>query len=272
MAMLLLDEVFAKTWQHFPIACSTEKAPCDEEFWKHAIETIKAEHPDFLFMAEAYWDLEPRLQEAGFDFTYDKRVYDHLLNDEYDGLQARLKDAHISFLSRSVHFLENHDEARAAKLFTHEEHVPAALLGLAIPGLRMIHHGQLEGLRIHQRIQLRRRPAQIPDVKISLFYERLLMVLQQTLVGSGSPRILSQIETKNSVIGVIWTDHRHADIAIVNLGGEPVRAHFDWLCSAQGSVTSIFANDPEAHPAISWSGSILSIDLRPYAAHLLRFE
>ena len=34
--------------------------------------------PDFCFMAEVYWDLEWTLQQQGFDYTYDKRLYDRL--------------------------------------------------------------------------------------------------------------------------------------------------------------------------------------------------
>jgi hypothetical protein len=264
--------VFAKTWHNFPIAESMKPASFEEEFWSSAIETVKAERPEFLFMAEAYWDLEPKLQNLGFDFTYDKRVYDHLLNDEYNALQDRLTESNISFLNRSVHFLENHDEARAAKLFPYQEYLPAALLTLALPGMRLIHHGQMEGFRIHQRIQLRRRVAEIPDATIAKFYERLLTALRQSLVGQGTPMFLRQIEPQRSVIGITWTNNCHAYAAIVNLGGEVVAAKFHWPFPARRTVLSLFTTSPESHGAISWSGSILSMDLAPHAVHLLRFE
>ena len=40
---------------------------------------IKRRHPGFTFVAEVYWDMEWELQQAGFDFTYDKRLYDRLV-------------------------------------------------------------------------------------------------------------------------------------------------------------------------------------------------
>ena len=40
---------------------------------------MRAVHPDFLFAAEAYWDMESELQNQGFDFCYDKRLYDRIV-------------------------------------------------------------------------------------------------------------------------------------------------------------------------------------------------
>ncbi|MEI2725503.1 MAG: alpha-amylase family glycosyl hydrolase [Verrucomicrobiota bacterium] len=66
MAMLLLNDVFAKTWAHLP----TSEPPPTGEFWSEAIATVKQAQPGFLFMAEVYWGLEGRLQSLGFDYTY----------------------------------------------------------------------------------------------------------------------------------------------------------------------------------------------------------
>ncbi len=71
MAMLVLPEVFERTWG-IPT----------EPFWPDAIAKIKADHPGFLFMAEVYWDLEWELQQQGFDYTYDKRLYDRLVEGD----------------------------------------------------------------------------------------------------------------------------------------------------------------------------------------------
>src|SRR5207244_10657701 len=75
MAMLLLNDVFVNTWQRFPSLSSSTPA----EFWQAAIPAIKSEHPDFLFLAEVYWGLEPRLLSLGFDYKYDKTLYDVLV-------------------------------------------------------------------------------------------------------------------------------------------------------------------------------------------------
>jgi hypothetical protein len=67
MAMLIVPEVFERTWGLRP-------AP----FWPDAIRRVHARNPDFRFMAEVYWDMEWMLQQQGFDYTYDKRLYDRL--------------------------------------------------------------------------------------------------------------------------------------------------------------------------------------------------
>jgi hypothetical protein len=41
-----------------------------------ATKAVRDETPGFLFVAEAYWDLEWTLQQQGFDYTCDKRLYD----------------------------------------------------------------------------------------------------------------------------------------------------------------------------------------------------
>ena len=74
MAMLALNEVFGKVWGEV----LGKTRPPEAEFWTPAIDAVKAARPQFLFMAEVYWGLDRRLRELGFDFTYDKSLYDSL--------------------------------------------------------------------------------------------------------------------------------------------------------------------------------------------------
>ena len=67
MAMLVLPEVFERTWGTRP-----------QPFWPTAIQRVREQFPGFRFMAEVYWDLEWTLQQQGFDYAYDKRLYDRL--------------------------------------------------------------------------------------------------------------------------------------------------------------------------------------------------
>ena len=54
------------------------------------ISAIKKAHPEFIFIAEAYWDMEWELQQKGFDFCYDKRLYDRLENDNAESVRLHL--------------------------------------------------------------------------------------------------------------------------------------------------------------------------------------
>ncbi len=83
MAMLVLPDVFARTWEG-----RLGPDPVLDSFWKEAIPAVLARHPRFLFIAEAYWGLEDRLHEAGFHFSYDKELYDLLRNRDAPGRPA----------------------------------------------------------------------------------------------------------------------------------------------------------------------------------------
>jgi alpha amylase-like protein len=167
MAMLLLPEVFQRSWGLTP-------AP----FWPKAIAAVRRDHPGFAFLAEAYWDLEWELQQAGFDYCYDKRLYDRLRTADGVSIRAHLA-AGLDYQDRLARFLENHDEPRAAASFPWQRHQAAAIVTFFAPGLRFFHQGQLDGARVHLPIHLRRGPLERPNPDIAEFYDRLLAVLSK---------------------------------------------------------------------------------------------
>jgi glycosidase len=193
MAMLVLNDVFAKTWQNFP--AGKGPADADQEFWSAAISAVKAVHPDFLFLAEAYWGLESRLQGLGFEFTYDKTLYDRLISRDGQGVQQHLAGLHAVVLGKGAHFLENHDERRIASLIELAEHRAAALIIVTLPGLRFLHDGQLAGAERRIPVQLLRRPSEPEKPEIRSMYEQLLTTLPRTAFGP-------QAASRNSAITV----------------------------------------------------------------------
>jgi len=215
MAMLLLSDVFARNWDSFP--GSGPVAP--GEFWEDALAAVQ--RPGFLFMAEAYWDLEARLQEMGFDYTYDKRVTDFLMDRRPHELARHLIDKGDPFRQRSVHFLENHDERRVATRLSPAEHRVAALLILALPGLCLLHEGQLTGARVRVPVHLARRPAEPVDAVIAALYAEWLGTLAGTWVGRGRGEILVAAD----LIAVGWHgDGAEADVVALNLRDNPAQA------------------------------------------------
>jgi Alpha amylase, catalytic domain len=177
MAMLLLPEVIERTWGERSRPADGSR-PVGSAFWSLAIEAVRRDHPEFLFMAEVYWDLEEQLQQLGFDFTYDKRLYDRLRSGMAGAVRESLR-APVSFQDRSVRFLENHDEARAATAFAPDAHRAAAVVAYLLPGLRLFHEGQLEGRKVHVSMHLGRRPEEPLDVQLRDFYRRLLACLRR---------------------------------------------------------------------------------------------
>src|SRR5215213_5645783 len=134
MAMLLLNRVFAQTWG--------ERVgwPPPSEYWTDVIGAVRAAHPGFVFMAEAYWDLEHELQSLGFDFCYDKRLYDRLESGDAPSICQHLQ-ADLDYQNRLVRFLENHDEPRAAATFTPDRERAAAVVIATLPGALLWHEG-----------------------------------------------------------------------------------------------------------------------------------
>jgi hypothetical protein len=208
MAMLILPEVFLKTWGPRSLP-SDGSPPADSPFWPEAIARIRESRPEFLFLAEVYWDLEWTLQQQGFDYTYDKRLYDRLRARKGQEVRGHLQ-ADQDFQKKSVRFLENHDEPRAASAFPPSVHQAAALVTYFVPGMRFFHDGQLEGRRIQASLHLARRPQEPVDQDIQPFYRRLLECLQRPEPREGRWQLLACLPawngnpTSESMLAFAW--------------------------------------------------------------------
>jgi len=78
-------------------------------------------------------------------------------------------------LHRSLYFIENHDEPRAASVLGRSDNLAALALMLSIPGSVLIHEGQMEGK--HERLPVQRiRPLteEPADVALRDCYVQLL--------------------------------------------------------------------------------------------------
>ncbi|MDZ4659590.1 MAG: alpha-amylase family glycosyl hydrolase [Bythopirellula sp.] len=178
MAMLVLPEIFQQTWG-LPI----------EPFWPQAIQCVRKQVPEFCFLAEVYWDREWTLQQQGFDYTYDKRLYDRLRDKIARPVREHLY-AGLNYQDKLARFLENHDEPRAAAVFSPTVHQAAAVLTFLSPGLRFFQQGQLTGK--HKRISphLNRGPLEPVDNALEHFYDQLLSVLRRPVFREGSWQLL----------------------------------------------------------------------------------
>lgn len=169
MAMLVVNEVFSRTWPSVPNMTALP------EFWTVAIAAVKASHPDFLMIAEVYWEMEQRLLDLGFDFVYDKTFLDRVRAGQ---LAEYVSSRSPEFLRRSIPFLENHDEERIASVLSFEEHRHAAKLLLMLPGLPLIHEGQTSGACVRHSIHLHRRAPEPVGTRIAELYQNLFRARQ----------------------------------------------------------------------------------------------
>jgi len=216
MAMLILAEIFQHTWGATP-----------EPFWPKATAAVRARHPGFTFLAEVYWDLEATLQQQGFDYCYDKRLYDRLKAGRARPIREHLL-AGLDYQDRLARFLENHDEQRATAEFPWPQHRAAAIITFLSPGLRFFHQGQFEGARRHLPVHLSRGPEETTDPEIADFYARLLPLVNKR--GGFRDGAWSQLEpwpawsgnpSSDGFVACAWTgpdDERH--IVVVNYSAE----------------------------------------------------
>ena len=177
MAMLALNSVFSRTWGEQagpePVA----------EYWCEIIPAIKSDYPGFLFIAEAYWGLEWELQQQGFDFCYDKTLYDRLEHGTPEAVRLHLC-GDLGFQNKLLRFIENHDEPRAYATFGPKEHAIALVMS-TVPGAKLFHEGQFEGRQVRLPVFLARRPAEHFVRDLFCFYERLLETTSQSVFHDG---------------------------------------------------------------------------------------
>jgi hypothetical protein len=178
MAMLVLPDVFERTWGRRP-----------ESFWSQTILQVRNKFPEFCFMAEVYWDLEWTMQQEGFDYAYDKRLYDRLRDGQARPVREHFY-AGLDYQDKLARFLENHDEPRAAATFSGELHEAAAAITFLSPGLRFFHHGQFEGRKKRISPHLVRAPIEPRNEALAQFYDRLLNALKRATVRDGRWQLL----------------------------------------------------------------------------------
>lgn len=178
MAMLVLPEIFERTWG---IGCMP--------FWPEATRRVRERSPEFVFMAEVYWDLEWTLQQQGFDYTYDKRLYDRLREDHERPVREHFW-AGLDYQDKMARFLENHDEPRAAAVFSEGIHEAAATITFLSPGLRFFHQGQFEGRTKRISPHLGRAPSEPVNPRLAGFYSKLLGILRESAFRAGRWQLL----------------------------------------------------------------------------------
>jgi hypothetical protein len=228
MAMLMMNDIFERTWGE-----RAGELPADD-YWPAVIQGVRSRRADFVFMAEAYWDLEYALQHQGFDYCYDKRLYDRLVHEGAESVRGHLT-ADTGYQNRLVRFIENHDEPRAAATFPDGKAHAAAVATLAQTGARLVHEGQLDGRRVQLPVFLARRPDEEPDADLRAFYERLLGGLRDGVFRTGEWQLgeRSGWEGNASWENLVvwgWRDADARKLVVVNLGDAPAagRVSLPW--------------------------------------------
>ncbi|MEO6761708.1 MAG: alpha-amylase family glycosyl hydrolase [Candidatus Saccharimonadales bacterium] len=217
MAMLMLNDIFTKTW-------GDKAGPVPStEYWQEVISAVRLSRPDFIFLAEAYWDTEQTLLSQGFDYCYDKTLYDRLC--EGGSISDHLAGS-ASYQSQLAHFIENHDEPRAAAVLPPEKEMAAAVIIATLPGLAFFYDGQFEGNKIKIPVHLARRPDETPNIELKAFYTNLLSIVKSWNLSSGDWQIIQA--SHENVVTMQWKFDDHTIIVVVNYSDQPIESSFPW--------------------------------------------
>ena len=276
MAMLLVNDVFAHTWQNYV------GAPPAAEFWPEIIPPVRLHYPHFAFIAEVYWDMEARLLELGFDYTYDKRLYDRLVGRRAREVRDHLQAA-LNFQERQVRFIENHDEQRAAETLGPRASQPAAVLVCTLPGAVLLHDGQLSGRRVKLPVQIGRQPYEPPNEDLKHFYLKLLAETRAPIYQTGDWRLFP-VEpvakdnlTHDNLIAYGWRRGADYRLIIVNLTDRQSQALVNLETWPEVKQRSWALNDVlNGHQYLRQGdlvgGKGLYVDLWPFGAHIFHLD
>lgn len=280
MAMLVLPEVIARTWGERSRPADGS-APVDEPFWPYAIQGVRRDRPDFLFMAEAYWDLEWTLQQQGFDYTYDKSLYDRLRGQDAGAVRAHLH-ADARYQEHSARFIENHDEPRAAAVFGPRMHQAAAVIALLAPGLRFMHEGQPAGRQLRTSNHLRRRAVEPVDRELESFYTRLMTCMKRDEVRNGRWQLMEPRPAWNGngtfgqFVAFSWEKDGRRAVVAVNYGPQPAQCYLPLPASDSGGSVALhdLMNPTVSYvrPSDELAGNGLYLDVPPWRHHVFAVE
>lgn len=239
MAMLILPEVFERTWGRRA-----------QSFWPEVTKAVREIAPDFCLMAEVYWDMEWTLQQQGFDYTYDKRLYDRLREGHVQPIREHFH-AGLDYQDKLARFLENHDEPRIASTLQLDQHKAAAVIIFCSPGIKFFHQGQFEGRMKRISPHLIRAPHEPLNKDIQVFYQNLLAVIKSPVLREGKWKLLECVrawegnESWNNFIAFGWMDGDERVVVVVNYSSN------DSQCYMHFSFTDLAGNKWQLHDVMN---------------------
>jgi Alpha amylase, catalytic domain len=271
MAMLLITRVFEQTWG------ARAGSPPAGEYWREIIRAMRDAHPGFLFLAEAYWDLEWELMLQGFNYCYDKRLFDRLEHAFAEQVRLHLL-ADLDYQEKLVRFIENHDEARAAAIFPGAKGEAAAVTMLTLPGAKLLHEGQIEGRQVKLPVQLRRRPAETASARLPDFYRRLLAAVDTPAIREGEWRLCERSgwpdnQSCMNLVAWCWRRDEARRVVVVNLSDarSQARVRIPWgdLAGRSWTLADTLSGAVYERDGNEMCREGLYVELEGWASHLL---
>ncbi len=278
MVMLTLNEIHEATWGWL-LGRNGYRRP-DEEFWDGAIRAVREKHPEFIFLAEVYWGLEWRVQQMGFDYTYDKGTYDRLRFQGPQEVRGHLR-AEKLYQKRSARFIDNHDEQPSLTAFGRQKAMSAAVIISTIKGLRFYNDNQLDGVPIRPPLQLAGLYDRPSDQEVRKFYSKLLKITDHPAFHGGEWSLLEvrkcdkENKTNANILAWSWAQRRTLKVVVVNYSGEPSCGVINISLKSDGETKAIFEELSDrffSFKAGDLAGGLRLQEMAPYSAYIFDVE
>jgi len=278
MVMLTLNDIHDTTWGWLLNRGGYKRPP--EEFWESAIHAVKEKYPEFVFLAEVYWGLEWRVQQIGFDYTYDKGTYDRLRFQGAPEVRGHLR-AEKLYQKHSARFIDNHDEQPSLVTFGRQKAMAAGVVVSTIKGLRFYSDNQMDGIKVRPPLQLNELYERTPDQEIKKFYAKLLKITDHPAFHGGEWSLLDvrQCDKENlsnaNILAWSWAQRRTLKVVVVNYSAGPACGTVNVSIKSEGETTAIFEELSDrffSFKAEELTGGLKLQQMPPYTAYIFDVE
>ena len=278
MVMLTLNEIHDTTWGWL-LTPGGYKRP-QEEFWESAIRAVKEKHPEFVFLAEVYWGLEWRVQQIGFDYTYDKGPYDRLRFQGPQEVRGHLR-AEKLYQKRSARFIDNHDEQPSLIAFGRQKAMAAGVIISTIKGLRFYNDNQVDGIKVRVPLQLKELYERVSDQEVKKFYAKLLKITDHPAFHGGEWALLEvrqcdpENHTNANILAWSWAQRRTLKVVVVNYSAEESCGVVNVSIKNEGETTAIFEELSDrffSFKSGELAGGLKLQQMPPYSAYIFDVE
>jgi glycosidase len=163
-----------------------------EEFWREVVDRCAKEIPDTLLLAEAFWMMEGYfVRTLGMHRVYNSAFMNMLKREDNEKYRTTIKNT-IEFdpeiLKRYVNFMNNPDEETAVAQFGRgDKYFGVCTMMVAMPGLPMFGHGQVEGFEEKYGMEYRRayRNEQVDDGLVARHRHEIFPLMKKRWLFAG---------------------------------------------------------------------------------------
>lgn len=163
-----------------------------EEFWREVVDRCAKEIPDTLLLAEAFWMMEGYfVRTLGMHRVYNSAFMNMLKREDNEKYRTTIKNT-IEFdpeiLKRYVNFMNNPDEETAVTQFGKgDKYFGVCTMMIAMPGLPMFGHGQIEGFEEKYGMEYRRayRNEQVDDGLVTRHRHEIFPLMKKRWLFAG---------------------------------------------------------------------------------------